>query len=720
MAFAAEEAAVAALGVSQASSQPLSSSMSSRIVVRPAETESAESAEPSTEAPVRFKSANEWASSFFKVDALDGDLKKCCAPHTTKKRCDKSGKKQGYKLTTSASTLKAHLINDHKLKLPDYLLEKQGEKKEAAQEKKKLAQTSLFAYGTKETQEEKLVTAYAINNVPLSLVDNEEWRAAHDSSLSTGANERMHSKKLRLKIIEHDKKLQATVVDSWRGPVALELDGGKSVSKAKLIAFCVIHAGVSYLFKIHDTELEELSGDYFDELIQTVVQEIERNSASVVCSITLDNEGAPNLGVKLLLKLMPWLVHVSCGPHTLELLQAKLFYANPRAQAVCEAVNNFVKWVRNHKDAQKMAIDLQVAATPGLLVKNALVYKLSGNTRKWAGYFIANARVLELAEVTKAIMRAFQDAPQVDVELLPHVQTLLFPIYMAEMVLQRDSSGLLHYAWGYFHVLPVAEAVRRSLQAEADEEAETEAAEEPHEAGEPAVEKAEKRLRSLDKKLAKVAKQFNRCGVLTLCRLLWPSLPPAEREQRHAQAEAELVAFVGKRWDLWQRHADKFGLPTQFRARAGGSVAEKRQLRDDFITRAKTELTRHLQPDGDVRLAQEYFQRQNQEVADFLEGKGEKPARELRTEDVYNAGSYYAAVASSLPLLFFIAMKDLNKCAASEASTERVFSAEGVFHNDLTNRTDNDLTQARVRVKWHQEGAKRRKLMADAADNAFK
>ena len=65
-------------------------------------------------------------------------------------------------------------------------------------------------------------------------------------------------------------------------------------------------------------------------------------------------------------------------------------------------------------------------------------------------------------------------------------------------------------------------------------------------------------------------------------------------------------------------------------------------------------------------------------------------------------------MASSLPLLFFIAMKDLNKCAASEASTERVFSAEGVFHNDLTNRTDNDLTQARVRVKWHQ------------ADNAFK
>lgn len=184
-----------------------------------------------------------------------------------------------------------------------------------------------------------------------------------------------------------------------------------------------------------------------------------------------------------------------------------------------------------------MKNDLQMAAKPGLKREQTKRLRLSNNTRKWAGRFLANSRAAELERNCQEIQRQFPEAPRVNWNDLPAAQGILFRFFLHEQILQRDSSSLLHYAWCYYRVLPIAGQVTRNLDEMVAE----------------GVEGAEQRQRKWQKRLRKIEKQFGKCGVRHLAYMLWPSLDPTIREQHHVQANEELARFIKKRWIFGRR-----------------------------------------------------------------------------------------------------------------------------------------------------------------------
>jgi hypothetical protein len=634
---------------------------------------------------VRYSSAAEWACSYFQYSSEDG-LMKCTAGGV---QCKKAGKGNGFSVKTSKQNFVDHLLgNAHGFVLPDYLAQK---KKVASVQSSGIKTESLkthFATSDRETQVELVTIAYAMHPVAYHLLDDPTWRAAHRASLA-GIN----GHTISTHTLELDKKKQERFLAKVSGPVALELDGGKSVSGAKLIAFVIIENGNPHLFKLLDTKLVELDGPTYRGFVESVVREFRaRAPKAVIVSITLDNEASPNLGVKLMLaeEDFNYILHIQCGPHTLELLMEKIFTALPAIMEACDAVNNVARYVQNHKSVQKKLYEAQVSAGG----RRVLRMRLSNNTRKWSGRFLANSRALELADFLTGVAAAEGE----DFPALPRwrdvsdSQVILFSFYLMEQVLQRDRSGLLHYAWAFFQIVNVVGGpVNRAVAAQGD------------------VEKAN----TLNKELDKIEEKFKRCGVLHLCFLLWPHLSQETREEHHAIANMELERFVNKRWDLWQTNAEQFNFPFRFRENEGGPSKKA-----EFLVNARQELTRHLLPDGTVREAQEQFRKDSVSMEEFLNLAGNAPKATLKTTLTYseegeiikafNTAAYYDSVAADLPILRFLAIGDLGKCAASEASTERVFSSEASVHDRTANLQQNDKTTARIRLGWEKKAELRR------------
>jgi hypothetical protein len=641
---------------------------------------------------MRFASAAEWAYSYFQYDAHDGLLKCTAGGHD----CDKTGEKKGYQKTTSKQNLVEHLTGKkHALALPEYLVEKKKLAEKASAGMKMGALTTHFASSQRETQEELLTVAYAMHPVAFHLLDDPVWRAAHSASLPQGYDK----KKATALTLELDRKKQEMYLANISGPFALELDGGKSISGNKLLAFVIIYNGQAHLFKLVDTDLVELDGETYRRFIKNVVQELRAKvPKGVLLSLTLDNEASPNLGVRLLLEEQGYryLLHIQCGPHTLELLMEKIFKALPGLVLCCEKVNEIAKHIKNHKSVQKKLFEAQDQEG------RVLRMRLSNNTRKWSGRFLANARALQLQESLDAVDATEAEFPEMP--LWPDVQdaqVLLFPFYLLEQVLQRDCSGLLHYSWAYFQIVHVvsdlvsARVVRQGDAGLAQE---------------------------LNNDLEKVEEKFKRCGVLHLCYVLWPYLPQEKREECHREANRELGWLVNKRWEVWQRHAAALSLPTRFREQEDGP--EKKQ---DFIAAARQELTAHLFPQGEVLEAQTHFREHSVLIEDFLRSAGNAPKSALKASlafaekeqaSLFNTTAYYDTVACDLPVLRFLVQSDLSKCAASEAATERVFSSEGVLHDRNNNQQLNDKTTARIRLGWGKKAELRRAALRASSSGA--
>jgi hypothetical protein len=288
-------------------------------------------------APAAFASSNEWAATNFKYDEATATYV-CVAGGTCSKR------KKGYTKGTSHQVWVSHLTGkEHKLEIPDTLQERKRVFLATKQAVKSASIKTHFAPvgNTKATQEELLVVAYAMHPVPYDIVDDPCWRAAHKDSLGD-----MHADKLGEQTIVYDSKLEKKWLAQVRGGVALELDGGKDVSGNKLIAFVIIYNGKPFIIKLVNTNDETLDSDYFLNLVKEIIEDFQLSAPdAVVLSVTMDNEAGPNLGVTDLCDEFTWLLHISCGPHTLELLMGKCFKVHSR---LLQAETTYLFSVQQH------------------------------------------------------------------------------------------------------------------------------------------------------------------------------------------------------------------------------------------------------------------------------------------------------------------------------------------------------------------------------------
>ena len=117
------------------------------------------------------------------------------------------------------------------------------------------------------------------------------------------------------------------------------------------------------------------------------------------------------------------------------------------------------------------------------------------------------------------------------------------------------------------------------------------------------------------------------------------------------------------------------------------------------------ELFAHVQnPSPAILRARRAFDDQARTIRERIEEASFKPEPRSaleRATAIVDGGivaCFWKCVFIELPLLSFLALGVLGKCAASEAAAERLFSSEGTIHDSLRNRLSPAVVEQMVRV----------------------
>ena len=542
----------------------------------------------------------------------------------------------------------------------------------------------------------------------LSLCDSPRFKKV--LKLSAGAS-KVNFRSVRGAIIDKDEKLFAQLKAKLHGrKVGIQIDGGKTVSNTKILGICVVVDRQCFCFGVEEVDdASILTETYYCNLLLNLVNLLESLGAIVV-SITLDNEAAPNAGVRMLQRSKPHLIHNRCYPHTAELLvndlqslgtrQHPTLPAIPMLHTVNENVHNLVTSILNSKylrAALKKAQRDRAVTRPLTLVKPA-------NTRKWSTGFLMLARFCKLyddivqiethlaaganPEQSEKDAKATWQVQKLQIPPRAHceaVRELLYWIYVGEQAMQKDGASVIHATFIFEEICCALEApstmashrVPRIIQTNMNAES---------------VQSIVQARRDL--------LQSSEVYWLSLC--LWPKAQPSALDH-HAEATTELECFVQRCWPQWQTNRVALGLHSRYHCDLA-NAADTRLKLDDFINNVQEELSKHLviQDEPVIVRAQASFESRSALVATRLI-QGDRVVKRGRIEvdgDDDNACAhvhqYWAAVASKLPLLAMIA-RLLLACCASEAAVERMFSKEGFIHSSYRIRLGSDIMIALLR-----------------------
>jgi len=121
------------------------------------------------------------------------------------------------------------------------------------------------------------------------------------------------------------------------------------------------------LYDMVDTHLDVLNESYYEALIKRIVGDLQ-SSGAVVLSITLDNEASPNVGVcAAIAKYFPWILHIRCGCHTIELELQAIYSAFPQLNEIVVSAREIASKCRNTKALQKAFYDAQTALQSSMI-----------------------------------------------------------------------------------------------------------------------------------------------------------------------------------------------------------------------------------------------------------------------------------------------------------------------------------------------------------------
>ena len=154
---------------------------------------------------------------------------------------------------------------------------------------------------------------------------------------------------------------------------------------------------------------------------------------------------------------------------------------------------------------------------------------------------------------------------------------------------------------------------------------------------------------------------------------LWPE--PNLPHDDLITTDRELTDLVRKQLDLWQAHPNIFGRPPQFQTGGAKSTV------DAVILQGVQELFAHdvQNPSPAILRARRAFDDQARTIRERIEEASFKPEPRSaleRATAIVDGGivaCFWKCVFIELPLLSFLALGVLGKCAASEAAAERLF-----------------------------------------------
>jgi len=560
--------------------------------------------------------------------------------------------------------------------------------------------------------------------LPLSLCSSKYFRKVLKGTC------RVSRGSVRKAIIVKDARSFEQLKEFLRGKkVGIQIDGGKTVSKNKIIGICVVVDRVCCCFHIESVDdAAILTAAWYRDLLLNVISTLE-GLGCIVVSVTLDNESSPNAGMNLVLEVRPYLIHNRCYPHTAELLIADLqslgtqrhptLPAIPLLHNVNENVHKLVTAILNSKylrSALNLAQRNRAVMRPLSLVKPA-------NTRKWSTAFLMLSRFCFLYNyiVEIEMYLAAGQAPeqcetdaktqwiQVQKLLIPPrnhcdaVRELLYWIYVGEQAMQKDGASVIHATFIFEEICSSLENVlpthRVPILIQAD------------------MDVARVQSLVLDRRTL-----LQSSGIYWLSLVLWPKATSYAFDH-HGDACNELETFATRCWPQWQRNRAALHLPMAYHADPSNAVDTQSKL-DAFINAVQEQLTWHLIPDHPLVLRhQASFELRSAAVATSLR-IGDRVAKRGRVvpdgvddDSCMHVHQYWSAVSSKLPLLSMIA-RLLLACCASEAGVERLFSKEGFIHNSYRNRLGHGFVLSLVRACMNRHALDDERLDLDSDESS--
>ena len=188
--------------------------------------------------------------------------------------------------------------------------------------------------------------------------------------------------------------------------------------------------------------------------------------------------------------------------------------------------------------------------------------------------------------------------------------------------------------------------------------------------------------------------------------------------QRYANREIEFL--VMRQWKKWQKFADIVGLPQEYRTSDPQTDDEKQT---NFILSCRSDLMKHVTTgDTAIRTARAHYLRESKIAEEKLKhcDKLPKPSKDSKAH-AFNLKAYWESIGADIPALFVLYYV-LSCCAASEAGVERLFSTEGLFHDDVRSSISPVITKAVIRTRWNHDLVKRqyvREFPMDVQDVEF-
>jgi hypothetical protein len=290
-----------------------------------------------------------------------------------------------------------------------------------------------------------IVIAFAMNSLPLQLLESESfinmmyyWRSTSQHLPTRAKMRELYAKRassMRVKVIDQLKQSSCS-------PVTIALDGWTNIRHDKVINIIPICSGVAYYWKsiVMDTERSTADCQYphVKEAIQSII-----SAGVLVVGLVTDNEAVNGALHRKLVEDYPFLVHVPCAAHTIQLAVKKIVGLNVVVDSI-RGMTAILSAFEKSKDYRIQLANYQRVRSP---TATALCMVKPCDTR-WSSTLKAAERLIELKRDIDMVIQqesSFWSALSVLVSFLA-------PFQIATDIVQSDVATL-HDVYHQFAVL---------------------------------------------------------------------------------------------------------------------------------------------------------------------------------------------------------------------------------------------------------------------------
>lgn len=294
---------------------------------------------------------------------------------------------------------------------------------------------------------EVLAKAFAMNSLPTNLINQPSFRKLLESCRSLPSNYRIcHRDTLTKHISSLSERIREKVLERVRGPpITLGADGWTNTRRDAVTNIVALANKRAYYWTSVVNSDQHNTSEWLFNNIEPIVDDMINKKKIKVIALAVDNAAVMCAFVKLMQHKYPFIVHVPCAAHTLQLVVRRILDISMISDVVDQAVGIIDKFHSNKVYRLKLR---QLQQTMG--DKDKVVLK--PNTTRWNSMYYAIDRLIDIRNHITSIMVNFNMPHLVDAvfwDKLVALLALLQPFRTLTDALQSDKATLSDVYTGF-------------------------------------------------------------------------------------------------------------------------------------------------------------------------------------------------------------------------------------------------------------------------------